>query len=167
MRYEIVVQQTRAVRSSIASANFSAGIEPSASGRTCTNLGTAELLRVGDLANRGELVLADHDARAAAALERQSRHDRVDALRDGCRHRDLVGLAMQEPGKPGPRGLGPLDPELPLGAVLVPPGEVLLVGSAHPVRERPLRTGVEIGRMREDRELVPNRLADATAHEIA
>ena len=36
MRYEIVVQQTRAVRSSIASAKRSAGIDPSASGRTCT-----------------------------------------------------------------------------------------------------------------------------------
>ena len=30
------MQQTSAVRSSIASANFSGGMEPSASGRTCT-----------------------------------------------------------------------------------------------------------------------------------
>ena len=36
VRYEIVVQQTSAVRSSIASANRSTGIDPSASGRTCT-----------------------------------------------------------------------------------------------------------------------------------
>ena len=36
VRYEIVVQQTSAVRSSIASAKRSGGIEPSASGRTCT-----------------------------------------------------------------------------------------------------------------------------------
>ena len=36
MRYETVVQQTSAVRSSIASAKRSGGIEPSASGRTWT-----------------------------------------------------------------------------------------------------------------------------------
>ena len=51
-------------------------------------------------------------------------------------------------------GLGTLDPVLPLGAVRVPAVEVLLVGGAHPMRERALRARVQVGRVREDRELL-------------
>ena len=162
VRYEIVVQQTSAVRSSIAAANFSAGIEPSALRTHVNDLGAAKLLGVSDLADGGELVLADHDARATAALERQGRHDRVHTLRDRCRHRDLVGLAVQEPRKARAGRFGPLDPELPLCAVRVPAREVLLVCVAHAVGERTLRARVEIRRVLEDREFGAHRVADAT-----
>ena len=124
------------------------------------HLRAAELLRVGDLADGRELVLADHDPVAAAALERQRRDDPADALRDGRRHRDLVGVAVEQLGEARARRLGALDPELPLGAVLVPAGEVLLVGGAHPVRQRALRARVEIGLVLEDRELAADRGAD-------
>ena len=67
---------------------------------------------------------------------------------------------MQELGEPRACRLGPLDPELPLGAVLVPAGQVLLVGGAHAVRERALRARVQVGRVREDRELAADGLAD-------
>ena len=127
------------------------------------HLGAAQLLRVRDLADRRELVLADHDAVAAAALERERRDDAVDALRDGGRHRDLVGVAVEQLGEARAGRLGALDPELPLGAVLVPAGEVLLVGGAHPVRQRALRAGVEIGLVLEDRELAADRGADPGA----
>ena len=127
------------------------------------DLGAAELLGVGDLADRRELVLADHDAVAAAALEGERRDDAVDALRDGRRHRHLVGLAVDQLGEARAGRLGALDPELPLGAVLVPAREVLLVGRAHPVRERALRAGVEIGLVLEDRELAADRGADPGA----
>ena len=127
------------------------------------HLGAAELLRVSDLTDRRELVLADHDAVAAAALERERRDDAVDALRDGGRHRHLVGLAVDQLGEARAGGLGALDPELPLGTVLVPTGEVLLVGCADPVRERALRARVEIGLVLEDRELAANRGADPGA----
>ena len=70
------------------------------------HLGAAKLLRVGDLADRRELVLADHDAVAAAALERERRDDAVDALRDGGRHRHLVGIAVEQ-ARRSPRGQPP------------------------------------------------------------
>ena len=91
----------------------------------------------------------------------ERRDDPADALRDGGRHGHLVRLAVQQLGEARARRLGALDPELPLGAVLVPAGEVLLVGGAHPVRERALRARVEIGRVLEDRELAADRGADA------
>ena len=132
-------------------------------GTNVHHLRAAELLRVGDLADGRELVLADHDAVAAAALERQRRDDAADALRDGGRHRHLVGVAVEQLGEARAGGLGALDPELPLGAVLVPAGEVLLVGGADPVRQRALRAGVEIGLVLEDRELAADRGADPGA----
>ena len=92
------------------------------------DLGAAELLRMGDLADGGELVLADHDAVAAPALERERRDDAVDAQR-GRRHGHLVRLAVDQVGEARAGGLGALDPELPLGTVLVPAREVFLVGA--------------------------------------
>ena len=149
------MQQTSAVRSSIASAKRSTGIDAVRLGTDVHDLGAAQLLRVGDLADGRELVLADHDPGAAAALERQRRDDPADALRDGRRHGDLVGLAVEQLGEARARRLGPLDPEFPLGPVLVPAGEVLLVGGADAVRERALRARVEVRRVLEDRELAP------------
>ena len=68
--------------------------------------------------------------------------------------------AVDQLGEAGARRLGALDPELPLGAVLVPAREVLLVGRAHAMRQRALRAGVEVRRVLEDRELAANRGAD-------
>ena len=56
------------------------------------DLRPAQLLRVGDLADRRKLVVADHDPVPPAALERERRDDPADALRDRRRDRDLVGL---------------------------------------------------------------------------
>ena len=125
------------------------------------DFGSAQLLRVGDLADRRELVVADHDPRPAAALERHRRDDRVHPLRDRRRHSDLVGLTVEQLGEPGACRLCALDPELPLGAVRVPACQVLLVGGANPMRESTLRARVEIRRVLEDRELGADGLAHA------
>ena len=58
------------------------------------DLRTAQLLRVGDLADRRELVLADHDP-VSLAVERQRRDERADALRDRRRDRDVVRLGVE------------------------------------------------------------------------
>ena len=125
------------------------------------DLGAPQLLCVSDLADRGELVLADDDAVAPAALERQRRDDPAHPLGDRGRDGDLVRLAVQQRGEPRTGRLGPLDPELPLGAVLVPPREVLLVGGPDAMREGALRAGVEVDRVLEDRELPPYGVTDA------
>ena len=78
-RKETAVQQTSAVRSSIASAKRSSGMRPSASGTDVDDLGAPQLLRVRDLTDRGELVLADDDA-VALAREVERRHERADPL---------------------------------------------------------------------------------------
>src|SRR5262249_48180669 len=117
-------------------------------------------LRVGDLADRGELVLRDHDAGAAAALERQRADDPADALRDGRRYRHLVGVRAKQSRERGPRCLGALDPVGPFRAALVPAVEVLLVGGTHAARERALRARVQVGRVLEDRELAADRASD-------
>ncbi len=72
--------------------------------------------------------------------------------RERGRHRHLVGLAADEPREGGACRLGPLDPVLPRCALLVPVGQVGVVGRAHRVRERALRAGVEVGEPLEDRE---------------
>ena len=104
----------------------STGIDPSAR-LDVDDLGAAQLLGVGDLTDGRELVLADDDLRPAAALERQRADDPVHALRDRRGHRELGRLGVQQPREGGARGLRALDPVLPLGAVLVPAVEVLLV----------------------------------------
>ena len=85
--------------------------------------------------------------------------DAVHALADRRGDGDLARLCVQQPCERGPRRLRPLDPVAPLGAVRVPAVEVLLVGGAHPVRERALRARVQVRRVREDRELAPDRRA--------
>ena len=129
------MQQTSAVRSSIASSKRSVAIVPSALRQDVDDLGAAQLLRVGDLADRRELELGDDDASPLAALERERADDRVDRLRHGGRDGDVVRRRVHEAGEGGPRGLGALDPVLPLGAVGVPSVQVLLVGA----RGRPRR----------------------------
>ena len=69
---------------------------------------------------------------------------------------DNVRIRVQKPCEHGAGGLVPLDPELPLGAVLVPAGEPLLRRRAHAVPERPLRARVRVHGVLEDRELRPH-----------
>ena len=124
------------------------------------DLGAAKLLRVRDLTDRRELVLADDDP-VPLAREIERRDEPAHPLRDGGRDRDVVGLGMDETGEGGSRGLVPLDPEIPLGAVLVPARDPALDCGAHAGRERPLRAGVRVDRVLEDRELVPDCRPDA------
>ena len=123
------MQQTSAVRSSIASAKRSGGIEPSASGRDVDDLGAAQLLRVRDLADGRELVLADHDLRPRAARSSAETMPLTPCVTEVVTA-SSAGSAVQQPRERRARRLGPLDPVLPLGAVLVPAVEVLLVRRA-------------------------------------
>ena len=125
------------------------------------DLRTTELLRVGDLADRRELVLADHDP-VALAVERQRRDKRADALRDRRRDRDVVCLGVEQPRDRASERLVPVDPEAPFGPVRVPAREPLVDCRADGVRERALRARVEVGRGLEDRKLVADRGADTT-----
>ena len=124
-------------------------------GADVNDLRSAKLLCVRDLPDRGELVLADHDP-VPLAGEVERRDEGAHALRDRGRDGDVVGRGVQETGERGAGGLVALDPELPLRAVLVPAREPLLRGGAHTIRERALRARVRVGRVLEDRELVPH-----------
>ncbi len=149
------MQQTSAVRSSIAVGEALDGNAPVRLGANVDDLRAAKLLCVRDLPDRGELVLADDDpVPLAGEIERGD--ERAHALRDRGRDGDVVGLRVQEAGERGAGGLVALDPELPLRAVLVPAREPLLGGRANAVRERSLRARVRVGRVLEDRELRPN-----------
>ncbi len=123
------------------------------------DLGAAQRLRMRDLADGGELVVGDHDPGAGREVE--GADDPAHALGHGRGHRELRRRRVEQPRERPTRRFGPLHPVLPLGAVRVPAGEVLLVGSADAVRERALRAGVEVGGRREDGELAPDRLTDA------
>ena len=123
------------------------------------NLRATELLRVRDLPDRRELVLADHDP-VARPVERERRDQRAHALRDGRRDRDVVRSCVQKPRDSRAKRLVPLDPEVPLRAVGVPAREPLLDRLAHGVRESALRARVEVRRGLEDRELAAYRGAD-------
>src|SRR6185437_8983008 len=79
--------------------------------------------------------------------------DAADALRDGGGDRELTGRGVEQPGERGTGGVGALHPDAPFGPVLVPAGEVLVVGGADAMRERTLRAGVQVDGVREDREL--------------
>ena len=123
MRYEIVVQQTSAVRSSIASAKRSAEIDPSASGRTCTTSAPRSSCACAiwpTVGNSYSLITMRFRPPARAASAETMR---ADALRDGGRDGDVVGVGVQELGEARAGRLVPLDPEVPLGPVLVPAGE--------------------------------------------
>ncbi len=91
------------------------------------DLRSAELLRMRDLADGRELVLADHDP-VPLAVERQCRDERAHSLRDRGRDGDVIGLGVEQARDRGAERLVPLDPEVPLGAVRVPAGEPLLDG---------------------------------------
>jgi hypothetical protein len=106
-------------------------------GRDVNDLRPAQLLRVGDLPDRGELVLADDDAVALPGQVERG-HECAHRLRDGGRDRDVVGLGVHERGEGGASGLVPLHPEIPFRSVLVPAGEPLLRGRPNAVRERAL-----------------------------
>ena len=101
-------------------------------GPDVNDLGAAELLRMRDLADGGELVLADHDA-IPLAREVERGDERADTLRDRRRDGDVVGLGVQKASEPGPCRLVALDPELPLRPVLVPARKPLLGSGPHAV----------------------------------
>ena len=153
------MQQTSAVRSSIASTNRRA--RPVRVRADPDDLGAAELLGVRDLPDGRELVLADHDA-VPVAVEWQRGDERAHALRDGGRDRDVVGRRVQDACDRGTERLVALHPEVPFGAVRVPAGEPLLDRRAHGRGQRALRARVEIRRTLEDRELAADRLADGS-----
>ena len=154
------MQQTSAVRSSIASAKRSGEMPPSPSGPDVHDLGAPELLGVRDLTDRGELVLADHDP-VPSGVEGKRRDERAHALRHGRGDRDVVRLGVEQARHARAELLVPLDPEVPLRPVRVPAGEPLLDRRTNAVRERTLRAGVEVRRRLEDRELAADRSADA------
>ena len=149
------MQQTSAVRSSIASREVLERNAPVRLGPHVDDLRPAQLLRVRDLPDGRELVLADDDP-VSLARKVERGDERAHPLRHGRRNRDVVGLGVQETGERRARRLVSLDPELPLGSVLVPAREPLLRGSANAIRERSLRARVRVRRVLEDRELVPN-----------
>jgi hypothetical protein len=101
------------------------------------DLGAAQLLRMRDLPDRREFVLRDDDPVAGAA-ELKRGDEPADRGGDGGLNRDVVGRRAEQPGECCPRRLRPLDPMVPLGAVLVPTVEVLLVGGPHSVGKGPL-----------------------------
>ena len=96
------------------------------------DLRAAQLLGVGDLPDRGELVLADHDP-VPLAVESERGDQPADSLRDRRRNGHVVGLGVDERGDRRAEGLVPLDPEVPLGSVLVPAGEPPLDGVSNAV----------------------------------
>ena len=128
-------------------------------GRDLDDLGAAELLRVRDLADRRELVLRDHDP-VPRSREVERGDEGADCGGDRRLDRDVVRLGAEQGGERGAGGLGALDPVPPLGAVLVPAGEVLLVRAADRVGQRPLRARVDVDLALEDRKTPANRLAD-------
>ncbi len=128
--------------------------------RDVHDLGAPQRLRVCDLADGRELVLADDDAVPLTA-QVEGGHERADPLRDGRRDRDLVRVGMDEAREAGASGFVPLDPELPLRAVFVPAAQPLLDRRTNTVRERALRARVEVDGVLEDRKLRADRVPDA------
>ena len=123
------------------------------------DLGAAQLLGVGDLADRRELVRRDHDP-VPLAPELERADEPADRSRDGGLDRDVVRSGAEELRERGSGRLRALDPVPPLRAVLVPAGEVLLVRRADGVGERTLRARVDVDLVAEDREPPSNRLAN-------
>ena len=91
-----------------------------------------------DLADGRELVLADHDP-VPPAVEGQCRDERA-------RRETEVVTAASSASAWSRRAIAernalvPFDPEVPLGAVRVPAGELLLDGIADAMRQRPAST---------------------------
>ena len=139
--------------SSIARSKCSIGIVPVFCSLDVHDARSPGLLRVPDLADRRELPVREDDLRPLRETEtaRQRAHSRGERRR----HRDLVGACVDEPGEGAAGGFLPLDPVLPRRALVVPVLEVLLVGSAHRVRQRTLRARVDVHLPVEDREPVP------------
>ena len=154
------MQQTSAVRSSIASAKRSAGIVPSASGRTWTTSAPRSSCACAiwpTVGNSYSLITIRFRSPSSGSAD----DERADPLGDGRRDGDVVRVGVEQARDRRAERLVPLDPEVPLGPVRVPAGELLLDGVADAVRERALRARVEVGRCLEDRELAPDRGADA------
>src|SRR5439155_10352458 len=72
------------------------------------------------------------------------------------RHRHVALARPDQAGDAPPRGLELPDPVLPGRTVLVPVGQVAVVGRAHRVRERALRAAVDVDAPLEDGEAVAN-----------
>ncbi len=115
------------------------------------DLRSAQLLRVRDLTDRRELELRDHDA-ISSRLERERADQAAHSLRDGGDHCHLLRRRADQAREGRPCRIRPFHPVLPLGAVLVPAGEVLVVRLSDVHRERALRAGVGVDRVLEDRE---------------
>ena len=89
------MQQTSAVRSSIASAKRSSGMRPSGSGRTWTTSAPRSSCACAICPTVGNSYsLIDDPVPLAGEVERGD--ERADALRDRRRHRDVVGLRVHE-----------------------------------------------------------------------
>ena len=108
------------------------GDAPVRFGADVDDLRPAQLLRVRDLPDSGELVLADDDP-VSLAGEVERGDEGAHALRDRGRDCDVVRLRVQEAGERSAGGLVALDPELPLRAVRVPAREPLLCRCAYAV----------------------------------
>ncbi len=96
-----------------------------------------ELLGVGDLTDRGELEVADHDLVAPVGRPDPAHHC-ADAGRNRCGHGHFIGLSVEQSGETTSHSLGMLDPQLPRRSLLVPVGEVPLIRSPNVHRQRPL-----------------------------
>ena len=152
------MQQTSAVRSSIASAKRSTRDRPVGLGPHVDDLGAAQLLRVRDLADGRELVLADHDLRPRAQVERGD--DPLTPCVTEVVTASSAGSALSSRANAARAASARSTQTAHSAPFSSQPVEVLLVGGAHAVRERALRARVQVGRVREDRELAPDRRAD-------
>ena len=130
------------------------------------DLGAPELLRMRDLTHGRELELGDHDP-GSSLLQRERADEGAHRLRDRGRDRHLRGLGAYEPCEGRAGRVRSFDPVLPLGAVLVPSGEVLLVRAPHVDRERALRARVRVGRVLEDGEASPHGRSDTLQQSVA
>ena len=124
-------------------------------GRDVDDLGAAQLLRMRDLADGRELVLADHDLRARLQVERETIP--LTPCVTEVVTASSVGSACSSRAKAARAASARSTQCCPLGAVLVPAVEPALDRVLDAVRERPLRARVQVGRVREDRELGPDR----------
>ena len=139
--------------SSIARSKCSIGIVPSSAALTCmTRAPRASCAcQIWPIVGNSQSVRTTFDRcvkrRPLASALTPAESDVVTAISSGT--------CVDEPGEGSAGGFLPLHPVLPRRALVVPVLEVLLVGSAHRVRQRPLRARVDVHLPLEDRESVP------------
>ena len=139
------MQQTSAVRSSIASANRSGGIEPSGSGRTCTTSAPRSSCAWAiwpTVGNSYSLITIRFRSPSSGSAPRRARSR---PARPTSSPRPRPGAAWSRRAN-ALRNASCARPSIPLGAVRVPAVEPLLDALPHAVRERPLRARVEVRR---------------------